>query len=396
MPGGFFSMACLVCGRTKARPVIRIADVPLLCNFLYPAKEDALRAEKGVIDLVFCPHCGHLYNRTFAQDQIRYRPGYENALHYSGLYRQYAEEEVQRLLTRYLLAGRRVLDIGCGDGAFLRLFRQKGQCRGIGFDPAIEPGAATSFSDGGIRIIPDTFSGRSDETGADLYVARQVLEHLAAPLDFLATIRSAMDSDRSVLFLEVPDGSSLLAQCSLWDLIYEHVSFFTAASLAYLLGLASFSSAPPRSVFSGQYLAVDAFPAEPSVLSNNELIREGIAETGRLLEGFPACCLARKQRAENLLKTALTGGRRAVVWGAGSKGIAFLNSLPAGADISFVIDINPNKQGKFVPGSGQQVMGPEFLADYRPDTVFIANDIYREEIRSRLDALRIAARIHCL
>jgi SAM-dependent methyltransferase len=390
------SMACPVCGSRKQRPVVRIADAPVLCNFLYPSREEAKSVGRGTIELVFCLHCGHLYNRAFDRNLLRYRPGYDNALHYSGRYRQYAEEEARRLLARFRLAGRRVVDIGCGDGAFLKLFQQLGLCEGIGFEPSFDRDANPALSGSTIKIIPETFSGSLAAIGADLYVARHVLEHLADPQEFLQTIRSAMDSDRSVLFLEVPDGAALLAQGSVWDIIYEHVSCFTAPSLGHLLRLTDFSPDPPRSVFSGQYLAVDAFPAKSSLLANNGQFRDTIAKTGRLLEGFRKHATARRERTEKLLKEELRGGRRAVVWGAGSKGITFLNSLPAGVDIPFIIDINPGKQGKFVPGSGQQVMGPESLIDYRPDTIFIVNNIYREEIRALLDGLKIAARIHCL
>lgn len=396
MPAKSVSMACPVCGGRKHRPVIRIADVPVLCNFLSPSREEAKSVGRGTIELVFCLHCGHLYNKDFDQNLLRYRPGYDNALHYSGRYRQYAEEEARRLLARYRLAGRRVVEIGCGDGAFLKLFRQLGRCEGIGFEPSYDPGTDPAFPGGAIKIIPETFSGSFAAIGAELYVARHVLEHLADPREFFQTIRAAMDSDRSVLFLEVPDGGALLARGSVWDIIYEHISCFTAPSLAHLLRLTGFSPDPPRSVFSGQYLAVDAFPASSSLPANNGQIQDSIAETGRSLEEFRARASVRRERTEKLLKEELRAGRRAVVWGAGSKGITFLNSLPAGVDISFIIDINPGKQGKFVPGTGQQVMGPEFLTDYRPDTIFIVNDIYREEIRSALDGLKIAARMHCI
>lgn len=395
MQGFSVRTTCPVCGGGKHRPLIKINDAPLLCNLLHSSREEALHAPRGTIELVFCLHCGHLYNAAFDRERISYPPGYDNALHYSGHYRQYAEQEARRLSAAYLLEGRRVVDIGCGDGAFLELLRRLGCGECMGFEPARDSRADAQVGDG-ITIIPNTFPGGFSNIAADLYVARHVLEHLADPRSLLKAVRAAMHSDRPVLFLEVPDGAFLLAQGSVWDIIYEHVSCFTAGSLSHLLHLTGFSPDTPRSVFAGQYLAVDAFPAESAPLPDRGQIRNAMTETGRLLKGFLARSASRRKQAEKLLRAALADGRRAVIWGAGSKGVALLNSLPAGVNMPCIIDIHPGKQGKFVPVTGQQVMGPEFLADYRPETVFIVNNIYRGEIQALLDRLSIAARLHSI
>jgi C-methyltransferase C-terminal domain len=84
-------------------------------------------------------------------------------------------------------------------------------------------------------------------------------------------------------------------------------------------------------------------------------------------------------------------GRRAVVWGAGSKGVAFLCALPAAERIEVAVDINPYKHGMFMAATGQRIVPPAFLADYRPDVVIVMNPIYRDEIRAELDRLRVEA-----
>jgi hypothetical protein len=56
-----------------------------------------------------------------------------------------------------------------------------------------------------------------------------------------------------------------------------------------------------------------------------------------------------------------------------------------------VVDINPRKHGMYVPGSGQQIVPPEFLKEYRPDAVIVMNSIYRNEIRSWTTALGVDA-----
>jgi hypothetical protein len=73
-----------------------------------------------------------------------------------------------------------------------------------------------------------------------------------------------------------------------------------------------------------------------------------------------------------------------VVWGSGSKGVAFLSALGGGSEIEYVVDINPFRQGKFMAGTGQEIVSPAFLADYKPDVAIAMNPIYRGEIQDDL------------
>jgi hypothetical protein len=80
-----------------------------------------------------------------------------------------------------------------------------------------------------------------------------------------------------------------------------------------------------------------------------------------------------------------------VVWGAGSKGITFLNVLKSENVIEFVIDVNPHKHGLYVPGTGQQVVAPDMLTDIQPDVVIVMNPIYLDEINKMIAERQIGA-----
>ncbi len=82
-------------------------------------------------------------------------------------------------------------------------------------------------------------------------------------------------------------------------------------------------------------------------------------------------------------------GERVVVWGTGGKGITFVNSLDTAEAIPFVVEINPDKQGKYVPGSGQGIVPPEFMADYQPDKVIITNALYEKEMKQQAKDLGV-------
>jgi hypothetical protein len=82
-----------------------------------------------------------------------------------------------------------------------------------------------------------------------------------------------------------------------------------------------------------------------------------------------------------------------VLWGAGSKGVSFVNILAASKGIGFLIDLNPYKDGRFVPGTGHRVRAPAFLADYRPDAVVVMNPLYADEIGRDLQAMGLSPEI---
>ncbi len=387
--------SCPVCGGADTRDITRMKNMPLFCNFLYGSAEEAQAAPMGDIELVFCLHCSHMYNRAFNPDIVTYRPGYENSLHHSNRYRTYAEQQVLRLLKIYTLHNQSIIDIGCGSGEFLRLFTGLGSCTGTGFEPSADP--AMNHDRSAVDIIADTFSEKYFHIPAKCYVSRHVLEHLPDPAHFLQTVCRGMEGKNAVLFLEVPDGAYMLEHSSVWDIIYEHCSYFTPLSLQYLLEQAGFRFAETSSGFGGQYLYLDAFPLQNDSRMEVPLPgKSAIQSMAGLAEDFALCSREKIQKVTDLLQEELENGEKIVLWGAGSKGVTLLNQVPDTDKIPYIVDINPAKQGKYLPGSGQLVVAPDFLLSHQVDTVFIMNDIYRHEIQSILESLHISTRIKSL
>jgi len=82
-----------------------------------------------------------------------------------------------------------------------------------------------------------------------------------------------------------------------------------------------------------------------------------------------------------------------VVWGAGSKAVAFLTTIGRGSAIRHAVDINPHKHGTYLAGAGQRVESPEFLRDHPPALVIAMNPIYLSEIGGALAELGVAAQL---
>ncbi|WP_287374602.1 hypothetical protein [Mesorhizobium sp.] len=76
-----------------------------------------------------------------------------------------------------------------------------------------------------------------------------------------------------------------------------------------------------------------------------------------------------------------------LAWGARSNGITFVNVVPEGARIRALVDVNPRKQGRFAPGTGTAVVGPESLRGRPVRSIIVMNPLYRDEVPRRHTSL---------
>jgi SAM-dependent methyltransferase len=379
---------CRICGAAAMDRFMQIHDMPVYCNVLLPSREEALHVPKGSLDLAYCRQCGHIFNLAFDPSVMNYTPAYENSLHFSPGFQRYAEDIAHHLVRSYGVRNKVAIDIGCGKGDFLAILCEAGGNRGIGFDRSYSPGTATHKTSLDLTFVPDFFEEKDGVYRPDLICCRHVLEHMEAPRDLLGIIRRALGTRQEVIvFFEVPNAAYTIRDLGIWDLIYEHCSYFSENSLLTLFRMNGFVVRRLSQFYSGQYLGIEASLGEE--LPTAEQQRETLSDE---ILSFPARYLAKIESWRDELGRLERSGKRVVVWGAGSKGITFLNVLAA-ASVEYVIDINPRKHGRYVGGAGAKVMPPEFLAAYQPDAVIAMNSIYRDEISSHLRLMGLSPEI---
>lgn len=368
-----FESGCPACGSADHTPVVRLDALPVFCNVLFESKDEATSAPVGDIDLVACDGCTLLYNRLFDPELAGYAPGYENALHHSPTFAEFSERLSTRLAENYSPHGGLVAEVGSGGGRFLEDFCEGVDARGIGFDPSYADETDESAQ---VHVVRAPFP-TDGSVQADLVLARHVFEHLTAPQDVAGAVAGALLGRGSgTFYVEVPDATYMLREIALWDVIYEHCTYFTAASLHRLLSGAGLTVVDIGTEFGGQYLWADAVagPAEPVAAPSND---------PDLADSFATSVSDYVARWNAQLGEMLDAGP-VVVWGAGSKGVTFLNLLERGREISAIVDLNPLKHGRFVPGVGTQVVAPSQIVGIAPSAVVVMNPLYREEISADL------------
>ncbi len=389
MPPYVTAHRCRVCEEPSPPPFFRLQQVPVQDGLLWPTPLAAAEAPTGEIELTFCSSCGYIGNQAFDSARLRYDPAYDISLHHSPVYRKFVEGLVDRLVETYGLRHKAIIEIGSGKGDFLHALCDRGKNRGLGFDPT----STAAEQPGRVRILREFYSERFAGEEVDLLCCRHVLNSIEDLRGFVGMVRRALGSrSRSVVYFEMPDGAVIFRRRVVWNVVYEHCSYFTAPSLARLFTEAGFAVRSIASCFQEEYLGIEATPAESG--DREPSVHEAeVAALATQVETFGELYSQRVDRWKDWLGELRRAGRTAVPWGAGARAVSFLSALRPGAELPYLVDINPMRQGLFMPRTAQRVAAPEALTTQPPDAILITNPAFESEIRNQAAALGLKSDI---
>jgi SAM-dependent methyltransferase len=386
---------CPSCTSDNLRVFHRAKGVPVNSCLSLQTREEALAFPRGDISLAFCQDCGFIFNAAFDESLLEYSERYDPTQAFSETFNRWHLKLAENLVEQYELRGKRIIEIGCGKGEFLTMLCELGANSGIGFDPAVDTERTRAPKTGEAKFVQDFYSERYAEHKGDFVCCKMTLEHIAAAGDFVGTVRRAVGNDpETVVFFQVPDVLRILEERAFWDIYYEHCNYFSAGSLARLFRRGGFSVEAVGRDYDDQYLMIDCHPSnggEATTLLPEEndmdqlekLVNEFSDQLPRALDGW-----------RSKIGEYRTDDKRVVIWGAGSKGVAFLTALGLGEDaVQFAVDINPHRRGLFMATTGQEIIGPERLTQQKPDVVVVMNPIYEREIREDLNKLGLAPEV---
>jgi SAM-dependent methyltransferase len=384
-------VSCPSCGADGLEHFYEKRGIPVHSVRLVDTREQALSFPTGDLRLAFCGACGFITNTAYDASLQDYGLGNEASQGFSPTFNAFSKELARRWVDRYELAGKDVLEIGSGKGEFLVDMIEAGAGHAIGVDPALlderlDPALATRIS-----FIKEHYCERHGELTGDAVVCRHTLEHIGPTLEFMRIISRSLQGrpDTAVLF-ELPDVGRVLRECAFWDIYYEHCSYFTPGSLARLYRKAGLDVLDLELDYDDQYILIEGRPADgtpvaPLALEEApEAVKDDVASFVRDFE-------ATRREWRDRVRAARADGRRVVLWGGGSKGVAFLTTLGLTAEVDYVVDVNPFKQDKFLAGTGHAVSSPDRLRTAQPDLVVVMNPIYLPEIAANLDELGVNA-----
>jgi len=371
----------------------KVERVPVHSVLLLDTREEAINYPKGTIALGFCANCGFISNVAFDPTLHEYSSRYEETQGFSPTFNAFHRALADRLITRYDLHDKDIIEIGCGKGEFLTLLCEMGNNRGVGFDPAYISERNTSSAKDRMTFIKDFYSEKYTSYQGDFVCCKMTLEHIPDTAEFVSMVRRSIgDRSDTTVFFQIPDTVRILEDLGFWDIYYEHCSYFSPGSLARLFQQCGFDVTDIWTDYGDQYLMIEARRGHgsiaPGLLPENEL--EALT---RQVNSFTQRYDQLQARWKTYMQDIKQRGQRAVLWGSGSKGVAFLTTLGIWDEIEYTVDINPHKHNMYMAGTGQRIVAPDFLRDYQPDVVIIMNPVYRQEIQRDLQQMGLAPKL---
>jgi hypothetical protein len=367
----------VACGSASLRSFFELRSVPTQDGVLWQSAEEARSAPVGDIDLRLCEVCGYIGNVRYDPLLVRF-VGYDVSLDHSPSFQRFLDGLCKGLVEKYSLCDRTVIDIGCGTGRFLRTLCKLGDNHGVGFDPSWS-GEPRETTGGGIEFIAEAYSERQLCREAHLISFRHVLDIVDRPDALLALVRrAALGNPETVLYCEVPNALRTFDDLIVWNVVYEHRSWFTAASLSNFFERSGFAVLEAAPCWQGEYVGLEARVAEPHVRALDRAAHDRISSS---IDRFGAAFTTVVEECRARLDEVEQSGRTVAAWGAGARAITFFALYPEAARlVPTIVDINRKRQGLYLPRTAHQVGAPEQLADLQPDTILITNPTYEAEI----------------
>lgn len=396
-------MPCRHCGAPVRLPLADLGSAPPSNAYLI---EQALHEPERWYPLrvLVCESCWLVQTEDFAQADQLFDSDYAYFSSYSSSWLTHAQNYVAEMAARFRLgAASKVVEVAANDGYLLQYVMQCGiPCLGV--EPTAGTAAAARAK--GVPIIERFFgTDLARELAAqghlaDLMVANNVLAHVPDINDFVAGFVILLRPDGVATF-EFPHLLKLVQQCQFDTLYHEHFSYLSLTAIQHIFtasGLTIFDvqELPTH----GGSLRVFARRSDGHAGPSGETVHPRVAEmlTREAQVGvndtifykdFQSRVLEAKRNLLLLLLNAQAQGRKVVAYGAAAKGNTLLNFAGVRPDLlPYVVDKNPVKQGKFMPGSRIPVVGESRLRSDRPDDVLILPWNLQDEVVAQLSYIR--------
>ena len=368
---------CRACsGELFEQPLLTLDNMPASAQDIPDA--DGIKSDRGMtLSLCQCSRCGLV---QFDCEPVSYYREVIRAGGFSTTMTELRRRQYSHLIETYGLAGRRFLEVGCGRGEFLSVLTEfPVQACGIEYKDDLVKLA----KEAGLEVWKD-FAGSPGQriSGGpyDVFLSFNFLEHQPDPSGMLGVIYDNL-SEEGLGLITVPSFEYILEHNGYYELIRDHLAYYTFDSLEQLLNQNGFEVLE-REMINRDTLSVIVrkaavlkrqalysqnsplrLPAERADVSGLLVSRDRIAEEINV-------CIA--QLAEQKLSLA--------VWGASHQGFTLAATTGLGEKVSYMIDSAPFKQGLFAPASHLPIVAPEYFETDPVDAVLIVAPGYTEEI----------------
>jgi SAM-dependent methyltransferase len=389
--------ACRFCAAPLGEVFTDLGTSPLANSYVAAEQVNAMEPFYPLRALV-CDQCFLVQLEEF-ETPAHIFSDYAYFSSYSTSWLAHAHRYTEAMIERLSLGPEsHVVELASNDGYLLQYFHER-QIPVLGIEPAAN--VARVALQKGIPTLVEFFGAETaaslvPKSGADLLVGNNVLAHVPDLNDFVAGMKILLKPG-GVITMEFPHLMRLIDQ-NQWDTIYhEHFSYFSFLTVgrvfaAHGLRLFDVEELPTHGGSLRIYGCHAEDPAKPDTERATELrARERAAgfEDLSIYTTYGERVVADKRHILRFLIGLKEEGKRIAGYGAPAKGNTLLNYCGLRRDfIDYTCDLNPHKQGHFLPGSHIPIRAPEAIREDRPDVVLILPWNLKDEIMEQLDFIR--------
>jgi hypothetical protein len=388
-------MKCRHCGQPLLERLIDLGSAPPSNAYLTRAGL-ALPEKWYPLTVLVCSHCWLAQTDDFARADELFDAEYAYFSGFSTSWLAHCDRYATTMIERFDIdENSLVVEVAANDGSLLGCFHDRG-IPSLGVEPTAS--TAQSARARGLEIVESFFgAGLAGDLvlrgrRASLTAANNVLAHVPDINDFVTGFAILLD-DHGVATFEFPHLLNLVRQRQFDTIYHEHYSYLSLVAVERIFatnGLAIFDveTLPTH----GGSLRIYAQRAESGVRPTTARVaemlgveREAGMESLAFYQRFQGVAETVKDDVVAFLIEARRAGKRVAAYGAAAKGNTLLNFAGVRPDlIAFVVDRNPSKQGKYMPGSRIPIRGEDALRDERPDYVVLLPWNLRGELVGQL------------
>lgn len=348
---------CRVCDNPFfKKPLLQYKNMPKAAQYLPDI--NGLENDQGVsLDIYQCAACGLV---QLDNEPVPYYKEVVRAAAFSSEMKQFRLDQFKRIIEKYTLNNKKVIEIGCGKGEYLSLIQAVG-VKAYGLEYSED--SVTECLNQRLNVLQgyiDDSSYNIEHGHFDAFFILSFLEHFPDPNSMLQGIHHNL-VDGGIGVVEVPNFDMIIKHNLFSEFIGDHLLYFTQETLKTMLNLNGFEVIECHEIWHDYIISAVVKKRQMLDISRFSYYQENL-----------------KQLFETFLSQYR--GKKVAVWGAGHQALAILALLDLADKIRYVVDSATFKQNRYTPATHIPIVSPDKLSSDPVDAVIVMAASYSDEV----------------